>query len=371
MRPTSTSLPSTPQASILETSTPAAATPTGAAGIAVQAPPTETATPTTPAPTATVVTEAAPTPTTAEETVTVDEPEPTEAPVEEATAPTEPVIGEFGELPPAQIVSGGLTRELSLTYELAVSPSDMPSTAPVYLLLWPQRALEDVEAIAAGAGIDGLVEDLGGGNFQAIGSTGELYVSPTVVQYVSAVEAPSGEVADDATLASIAQTWLLDIGLVSGDVDSGTVVARDDEAGRAVVLFKPVQPSPLLAVTPSATVTLGSDGTILEANVRWPESYAGSDYGLRSGDELWNEVLAGEGSIEADLSGVPGDGPVSGTVTVTAVSIAYSYAGSPAENEYLVPIVMYSGEAVLDDSGAIVPVSIYVPAVYGESAPSG
>jgi hypothetical protein len=82
-------------------------------------------------------------------------------------------------------------------------------------------------------------------------------------------------------------------------------------------------------------------------------------------------VLAGEGAIEADLTQVPGEGELTGTLTVHTISIAYSYAGSPAGDEFLVPLLVFSGDARLGEFDLTVPVSIYLPAVFGQAAPRG
>jgi hypothetical protein len=290
---------------------------------------------------------------------------PDEAPTEE------PVIGEFGELPPPQLVSGGLARPLTLQYQLDVSLATAPTSAPVYLLLWPDWSVDGAAALAASLGIDGEVVDQGGGSYQASGSTGDLFIAPGVVQYISGVGPPDGTIDNDGSLIATARQWLLDTGLVGADVGDGSILGRDEASQRAVVAFKPIDPSPMLAFVPSATVTLGPGGVVREANVRWPDNYAVSDYGLRSVDELWNEVLAGEGAIEADLTVVPGEGALTGTLTVHTISIAYSYAGSPAGDEYLVPLMVFSGDARLGEFDLSVPVSIYLPAVFGQAAPRG
>ena len=323
-----------------------------------------------------------PVPTQAEE-ASVDEPEPTEEPAIEEQEPTEepvveepelteepPAIGDFGTLPPAQIVSGGLSRTLNLDYEVATSLSDLPSSAPVYLLEWPAWTADDVATIAANLGIEGAVEG-GPGSFQVFGTTSEMYFSGPTVQYVYTGSLPELPLGDDASVIESARSWIYANGFISDDVDGGLVIGRDDDAGRAVVLFKPAQVSPVLSFLPSATVTVGPGGSVIESNIRWPAGYVGSEYGLWSGDALWNKVLAGEGSVEADLSAVGGSGVLSGTLTVYSVSIAYSYAGTPGSDEFLVPLVVFSGEATLIETGDVVPVSIYVSAIAGQATPQG
>jgi hypothetical protein len=100
--------------------------------------------------------------------------------------------------------------------------------------------------------------------------------------------------------------------------------------------------------------------------VRWAADYAGSDYSLRATSAMWNDVLAGEASLDADLSGLP-EGATSGTFTVTDIGIAYSLAGA----DYLAPIVVFYGEVFFADAGVSVPMRAYVQAVAGQDDPAG
>jgi hypothetical protein len=325
-----------------------------------------------------------PTSTTAEETdepeptetedlaVVPSESEPTEAPEDEEPAPTEeaPSVGDFGTLPPAQIVSGGLSRSLDLDYDLATSLANTPSSAPVYLLEFPAWDESDVATIADNLGLDGEVEG-GPGNYQVVGSTAEIYFSGPTIQYVYTGSLPDLPLGDDANIIQSASDWIYANGFIGGDIDGGVIIGRDDDAGRAVVLFRPADVSRVLSFVPSATVTVGPGGTVVEARIRWPSNYIPSDYGLWSGDTLWNRVLAGQGAVEADLSGVGGSGALSGVMTVYDVSIAYSYAGDPSGDEYLVPLVVFSGEATINETGDVVQVSIYVAAIAGQATPQG
>jgi hypothetical protein len=302
----------------------------------------------------------------------VAEPTATEEPVDEAPEPTEeaPFVGEFGTLPPVQIVSGGSARSLDLEYELAASLSASPSSATVYQLAWPEWTEDDVATISANLGMDGEIEG-GPGNYQVFGSTAQIYFSGATIQYAYTSSLPDLDLGTDAEVIQTASSWIYANGFISDDLDGGVIIGRDDDAGRAVVLFRPAAVSPVLSFTPNATVTIGPGGTVVEARIRWPSDYIGSDYGLWSGDTLWNRVLAGEASIDADLSGVSGGGALSGLMTVYDISLAYSYAGSPGSDEYLVPLVIFSGEATINETGDVVPVSIYVSAIAGQATPQG
>jgi hypothetical protein len=273
-------------------------------------------------------------------------------------------------LPPAEVPSGGLARDLSLQYELGVGEDAIPSDAPVYLLQWPERTADDAAALAQRLGVVGEVITEGEGVYRIEGDGGSLYVTPNTLQFVGNVRT-QGTLEDDATLAANAQAWLLDNGLVGPEVDSGAVGSRDDAAGRATVTFAPVDPAPLLAAYPSARVTVGPGGVVFEAYVRWPAGYAIATYPLRSADELLNALAAGQGFIEADLSEVPGEGALSGTMVITDVTLAYSTAGSGTGSEFLVPVVVFSGEAELVEVGVTVPITIYLAGASSESAPAG
>jgi hypothetical protein len=300
------------------------------------------------------------------------EPTATEEPVDEAPVPTEevPSVGEFGTLPPVQIVSGGSARSLDLEYELAASLSASPSSATVYQLAWPEWTEDDVATISANLGLDGEIEG-GPGNYQVFGSTAQIYFSGATIQYAYTSSLPDLDLGTDAEVIQTASSWIYANGFISDDLDGGVIIGRDDDAGRAVVLFRPAAVSPVLSFTPNATVTIGPGGTVVEARIRWPSDYIGSDYGLWSGDTLWNRVLAGEASVDADLSGVSAGGALSGLMTVYDISLAYSYAGSPGSDEYLVPLVIFSGEATINETGDVVPVSIYVSAIAGQATPQG
>jgi hypothetical protein len=302
------------------------------------------------------------------------EDEPTEEPEPDATATaeptTEPDMGDFGTLPPAQIVSGGLARNVDLDYELAISLDAVPVSATAYRLYWAGWSADDAASVASKVGIVADVEGASG-SYEVVGDGGQLYISRTVVQYVNTRQPVGGLLEDNATVIENARIWLANSGITAGNVGEGALIGRDDAAQRAVILFKPTSPAPLLAFYPSATVTIGPGGDVREANIRWPDGYDTSEYGMRPASQIWNDVLAGEGSIDADLSELPGSGPVSGTLTVYDVSIAYSFAVAGDGSEYLVPLIVFTGEIYAPEYGESVPAAVYIQGVYGQSAPRG
>ncbi len=297
--------------------------------------------------------------------------EPTQEPATEPSAPEPtvvPLIGDFGALPPAQIVSGGLSRRLSLTYVLDKSSVSAPETGTVFKFIWPDYTVDDVSAMAAQLGVSGEVQSSGNGAFHVSGSGKSLSVRSRVIQYSDSSTA-SAALANDATLIAAAESWLSSSGLVSSGVGGGHIIGRNDGSDLAVVLVQPSNPAPLLAASPSAAITVTGNGVVREANIQWPADYIASEYGMRSLSEVWNQVLAGHGAIEADMSGVPGSGAVTATFTVESVGIAYS-VGAGNNGEFLMPIMVFNGTAVSDD-GTAFPMWVYISAVQGETATAG
>jgi len=353
-------------------STPVPVTSTSAAVVS-------TATPTAQPGTATATTEATPTATeaaTPEATPTATEaatPVPTVAPT-----PT-PLVGDYGELPSADIPSGtpGSGR-LQLTYHLNMSLQDIPQQADVYLLQSREWTLADVQTLAKSLGITGDVQDQGNGSFRVSGN-GDLYISNNLVQYIAAGDGgQSGTPTADQSLpgndalVQTARGWLLQQNLLGASIGPGTVVSRDEKQNIAQVQFKPVEPSDLLSVIPSASVTLNGSGAVTEAYIRWPASMPRSTYGLRSAADLWNDAANGKGYIEIDDTQLPsGTDALPGDATFTSASLAYTTAGAPETKQYLVPLVVFEGQVTVSGADAPIPIKIYVPAVGAQAAPRG
>ena len=320
-----------------------------------------------PAPSATFPPESpTPTPVAEEPTAT---PEP---PVDEPTAVVEePFAGEFGDLPPAILPSGGVSQSLTLTYELGMSLTDLPASSWVYLLEWPIYSLEEVQAIAQQLGLFAEVVEEGVGVYRVSADSGTLFVSPAEIVYASADFEPSGDLLDDATAIQVAAGWLATSGFTGGNADGGTVVSHDDELGRTVVDFRPVEPVPNLAPTPSATLTVGPGGAVMEARIHWPSNLVASEYGLRPPNELWQLMIEGYGVLDADTSALSAGPPWTGAATITDYTFAYTLAGSPANQQFLVPLLVFLGEATINETGEVISVEIAVPSVYQQAGPLG
>lgn len=296
------------------------------------------------------------------------------------TAPTPtPVVGDYGELPSADIPSGTPgSRRLALTYHLNMSLQQIPRQADVYLLQPRSWKPADAEKLAKSLGITGAIQDQGNGSFKASGN-GDLYISTSLVQYIaprggstSGTPTASQPLPGNDALVQTARGWLIQQNLLGAAIGPGSVVSRDEHTNIAQVLVKPVEPSQLLSALPSANVTLDGAGHVLEAYVRWPASMPRSSYGLRSAADLWADATKGLGYIEIDDTALPpGTGSLSGEATITSSSLAYTTAGAPETKQYLVPLVVFEGQVTVAGASAPIPIKIYVPAVGAQASPRG
>lgn len=292
-----------------------------------------------------------------------------------APTPT-PLVGDYGNLPSADIPSGTPgSRRLNLTFHLNMSLSDIPQQAPVYELqprTWTQA---DVETLAKSLGITGKVTDQGNGSFSVTGN-GSLYISSSLVQYIAAqasgTPTTNQPLPQNTALVQTAREWIIRQNLLGATIGPGTVISRDENLNIAQVQFKPVEPTQLLSAIPSANITINGAGAVIEAYIRWPASMPRSTYGLRPASALWSDATTGMGYIEVDDSALPaGTGALPGDVTITSTSIAYTTAGAPETKQYLVPLVVFEGQATVTGVSNPIPISIYVPAVAAQSAPRG
>lgn len=295
------------------------------------------------------------------------EPDPTETPAL-ADVPEAPADGDFGPLPPVQITSGGLTRNLELTYALNADLAAVPSSGTVYQLSWAALDEDTAAAVVAAVLPDATLTEQGSG-WHAEGSGGSISLQADSVQYVGASPEP-GDLPEDSSAISAANDWLLASGLVGNNVGDAFVIARDADFGRVVVQVKPAEPAPVLAFLPSATVTIGPGGAVVEANVRWPSDMTPAEYTLRDPNAVWNDVLAGRGSIEADLSQLSNSGALSAEIGVNEVTLAWSYA-SGENGDFLVPVIAMHGTLTMLETGEQIPASIYLTAVTADDTAQG
>lgn len=367
--------------SLLPTATSPASTasPTATESPTASAPPPATTTPVPPTETEeavepTATSEATEVETEPPATEAPDVQEPTTAPTSEVEAPAEPTeepaSGEFGQLPAPQLPSGGASTTLSLDYQLGLSLENLPAAGTVYQIGWPVLTIDQAQAMADQLGIQGEVAQLGNGTFEVSGEAGYLYISPLETVYQSSATG-EGAAPTESEALSVALQWLLSTGLVGDNNDGGVVIATDDATGNIVTRFQPAEPSPILSPIPGATVTVGAGGTVVEAQIHWQNTFSASDYGFSAPINLWEAVASGQGYLEADLSGVDASSGLTGTATMTSYSIAYTIAGGPSIGHYLTPVIVFEGTARIDQTGAEVPVSVSVSAVYDQAGSSG
>jgi hypothetical protein len=291
--------------------------------------------------------------------------EPT-TPGEESPPVEEPVAGDFGFLPAPQLPSGGAGQSLDLDYQLATSLEFVPLNATVYEITWPSYSAADVELMAANIGLDGEVTSQGDGVFSVQGSESSLFVAPTIIEYGVYSAGGGGPLPPSDVAVDAAWSWFASLGVDGVSPGDGRVIAVDEAAGLSIVALTPGSPSPNLAPTPSARVKVSAGGVVEEATIVWPAALNGSDYGLRSGIELWEDLRNGYAFVSADLSESGGG---SATMNVTDISIEYTIAGSPWDRQFIVPLVVFGGTANIN--GVSVYVSAYVPAVYHQENPLG
>lgn len=282
--------------------------------------------------------------------------------------------GEVAEqLPPADLPT---TNEQGLSFRLestlTVGFTGISSEAPVYRLVPPDPTAETTAALAERLGINGQVDDRGEGTFVVSGN-GDLFVTPALIQYISAAPAPEGEPPDDEEAVALARDWLRESCLFPPDLGTGTVVSCTEESARVVVLFRPAEPEPLLAAYPSITVSLGPGGTVLEASSRWASILREERYQLRSAEDAWRQIERGEGYIEVTFEEevFPQGSEVVGTAEYSSIGIAYTTGGLPGEEQFLEPVFVFTGRVSPEGSDQSYPARAFVPALADSGSPVG
>lgn len=278
------------------------------------------------------------------------------------------------ELPAADLPSmnqEGHRFELSSTFE--GSFDGVPTDAPVYRMELLEYSLEQVQDLAERLGVDGDVNELGGGTFSAQARDAQLHVTQGRVQYMSLGAAEEGDLQGDDAAISTGREWLREKALLPGDVGEGSVLNRSDEPQRIIVGFQPVQPSPLISSTPNVTVTMGPNGQVLEATNSWARLSQDVVYQLRGADFAWQEVESRRAWVDASLPTdqfAPGT-TIGGSVVYTQLSLAYTTSGIPGENQYLQPVYVFHGELTPDGSESRFQVKAYVAALINSNQPVG
>jgi hypothetical protein len=290
------------------------------------------------------------------------------------TATLSPEVGEIAEaLPPVDLpVTNPQGFTFNLEASLTVGFDSVVPEAPVYRLTPLALTYDQVQALADGLGIAATVDDRGNGNYTASGA-GQLFVTPTLIQYLSPAQAGEGELPDDQRSVEIARDWLRSSGLVQPDLGEGRVVSRVEEAGRVVVVFTPVEPPILLSAYPSISISLGPNGVVLEAASRWATIQRSDLYSLRPAEDAWRQVERGQAYIEADLAGAGFEegAVISGLVRYDRIDVAYTTAGPPGGIQYLAPVYMFTGTLTPEGRTENYTIRAYVPAMASSAAPVG
>ena len=278
------------------------------------------------------------------------------------------------ELPPADLPTmnqQGFVFELESTFSGALDR--VPKEAPVYAMTYPTLDADQAKEIVAKLGVEGDIEDQGGGTYSASGEGGDVFITPGLTQFISSQEIPEGDLPADDEAIAFAREWLRQVGMLPANVGDGKVVTRVENPARIIVTFKPVQPAPILSADPNITVTLGPQGSILESSIRWAQLAEGDMYQLRGGEAAWAEVQGQRSYLEVSLPGDlfdPGS-TVTGTAAYDSVSIAYTSSGIPGQTQYLQPVYVFTGKITPEGADKAYPITSYVPALVNSNQPVG
>lgn len=265
----------------------------------------------------------------------------------------------------------GFTFDLTSTFNGAMQ--SVPAQQPVYQLKQPQVDKDKVKEIAKNVSIKGDVQDQGGGTFSVQGDGGSLFITPGLIQYVSTTKDSGDKLPSDDEAIAYAREWLRQTSLLPPDIGDGTIRSRVDTPARMIVLFKPVQPAPLLSDFPSISVTVGAKGTILEAAIRWASITPGENFQLRPISQAWDDVAGQRSYLNTQLPSDPykTGSTIKGKAVYTQVSIAYSSSGVPGQTQYLQPVYVFTGKLTPDGAKENYPITAYVPALANSNQPVG
>lgn len=277
------------------------------------------------------------------------------------------------ELPPPDLpTSNQQGYQFQIESDSRIDLDAVPREAPVYKLNWKEPTEARTQRIAENLGIEGEVNDRGNGSFDIQGDQ-ELYVSAGLVQFFSPYQPEEGDLPDDDTAIGFAREWLRTAGLLPNNVDDGTVVNRSEETQRVIVQFIPLEPANLIAAYPSAVVTIGPGGEVIEASVRWPVIDRYDIYQLRDPRDAWAEVASGEAFLDVQLpDGVADEkGVVKGRSVYSSIEIGYTTAGLPGGEQYLQPVYIFVGRFIPEGSDSSYRIRAFVSAVANSGAPVG
>lgn len=259
-----------------------------------------------------------------------------------------------------------------ITSTLTASLDSLPQTASVFNMNALTYDATQAQQFADQLGIGQPVTDNGGGSFSASGN-GRLFVSPGLVQYISAATVEDGALPGDTESIAFAREWLRQSNLLPADIGEGRIEAKVASPARVIVSFRPAQPTPLLSSIPGISVTIGPTGTILEASIRWATLAAGETYQLVSGSIAWSDVENRRSYVNVSLPAeqFPGGAVVRGTAEYTSAAITYTSSGIPGEQQYLQPVIVFSGRLTPEGSTSTYAITAYVPGLINSNQPVG
>ncbi|HEU0165322.1 MAG TPA: hypothetical protein VFQ54_09780 [Thermomicrobiales bacterium] len=266
--------------------------------------------------------------------------------------------------------SQGFVFEIQSTFD--GTPCGTPANSPIYLMNQQNASVDDAKAIADKLGIKADVTDDGSGTYSAKGN-GSLYVTPGLIQYVSGVQSPDGDLPSDQQIIATAREWLRGAGQLPANAGNGSIQTKVASPAQAIVIFQPVTPSPLLSSTPNITVTVGPKNTVLEAAWRWADLKQGDTYQLRPVDQAFGDVTNQIAYLQATLPSdkYPDGTTIKGNVIYAGASVAYASSGVPGEQQYLQPVYVFTGKLTPDGSDTAYPITAYVPALVNSNQPVG
>ena len=264
----------------------------------------------------------------------------------------------------------GYVFEITSTF--SGSLDSVPLTAPVFNMNALTYDATQAQQFADQLGIGQPVTDNGGGSFSATGN-GRLFVSPGLVQFISSAAVEEGAVPGDTESIAFAREWLRLTNLLPADIGTGRIEAKVASPPRVIVSFKPVQPNPLLSSIPGISLTIGPNGIILEASIRWATLSQGDIYQLTSGTNAWAEVENRRSYVSVSLPAeqYPAGATIKGTADYNSVSITYTSSGIPGEQQYLQPVIVFTGRVTPEGSTASYAITAYVPGLINSNQPVG
>lgn len=264
----------------------------------------------------------------------------------------------------------GYVFEIDSTF--SGSLDTLPESAPVYAMNASTYDAAQAQQFADQLGIGQAITDNGGGSFSASGN-GRLFVSPGLVQFISSVAVEEGGLPGDTESIAYAREWLRQTNLLPADIGEGRIEVKVATPPRVIVTFRPVQPSPLISSIPGISVTIGPNGVILEASIRWATIALGDTYQLTPPENAWADVENRRSYLNVSLPAeqFPPGAVITGTADYTTASITYTSSGIPGEQQYLQPVIVFSGRVTPEGSTASYAITAYVPGLINSNQPVG